>query len=74
MARGKKHSAATKRKMSLAAQGTKNPFYGKHHSTQTKRKLKSLFAGKKNPMYGKKHSTETKRKISLAAKRRLRRM
>ena len=74
MARGKKHSLATRRKMSLAASGTKNPFYGKRHSTQTKRKLKNLFSGKNNPMFGRAHSAETKRKISLAARRRLRRM
>ena len=44
----------TRKKISEANKGEKNPMYGR--------------TGEKNPMYGKTHSEETRRKISEAAK------
>ena len=35
----RKLSDATKFKMSLAKQGSKNPMHGKHHSDDTKKKI-----------------------------------
>lgn len=37
--RNRQVSTATKFKMSLAKQGTKNPMSGKHHKEYTKRKI-----------------------------------
>ncbi len=78
---GRKLTEETKRKISFALSGEKNPksFLGKHHTEETKKKLsiahKGLQAGAKHPMYGKtgywndKHRTEeTKRKISNTLK------
>ncbi|MFH1360056.1 MAG: NUMOD3 domain-containing DNA-binding protein [Candidatus Omnitrophota bacterium] len=70
MARGKKHSLATKRRISLSQKGKKNSMYGRRHKTSTKIKLSRINSGKQNPMSGRRHSAETKRKISLAARRR----
>ena len=70
MARGKKHSAATRGKIRRAQLGKNNSFYGKRHSMTTRRKISSLTAGKKNPMYGKHHTPAAIAKIRLAAKRR----
>jgi len=36
--RNRQVSTATRFKMSIAKQGSKNPMYGKHHKEQTKRK------------------------------------
>lgn len=47
-------SEETKKKLSLAMSGDKNPMYG--------------MSGDKNPMYRKHHSDETKRRISLINK------
>lgn len=35
----RKLSTATKYKMSLAKQGSKNPMYGKHHNSETIRRI-----------------------------------
>lgn len=37
--RNRQVSAATRFKMSIAKQGTKNPMSGKHHKEDTKRKI-----------------------------------
>lgn len=80
--KGKHHSEETKRKMSEAAKGEKNPMYGKcctgeknpmygrKHSEQSKRKMSEANRGKNNPMYGKHLSEEHRRKLSLAWQKR----
>ena len=65
-------SEETRKKMSEAMSGEKNPFYGKHHSEESKKKmsesLKGLQTGEKNPMFGKHHSEESKKKMSYVRK------
>ena len=47
--KGEKMSEESKRKMSEAKNGKKNPFYGKTHSEKTKRKMsKTLKTRKKS--------------------------
>ena len=58
---GTRHSEETKRKMSEAREGEKNPFYGKTHSEEAKRKMSE--AGKRR-----KPSEEARRKISESQK------
>jgi len=55
------HSEETKRKLSEAKKGERNPFYGKHLSEETKRKMSESTKGKPK-------SEETKRKMSEAQK------
>jgi hypothetical protein len=62
----RKMSEATKRKISAAVQGKKNPFYGKRHSSQWKKRESASKSGKKNPMFGKRHSVATIRKMRQA--------
>lgn len=52
---GKKHSAESKKRRSIATSGENNPMYGK--------------TGEQNHMYGKRHSEESKRKMSEARRR-----
>ena len=65
---GKHRSEETKKKLSEANKGEKNPFYGKHHTEESKKKLseanKGKHLGKDNPFYGKRHSDELKKKLS----------
>ena len=71
-------SEETKRKISLAMAGEKNPMFGRHHSEESKKKMSEAKIGDKNPMfgrrgennsnYGKHLSEETKRKMSEASK------
>ena len=65
-------SEETRRKMSEAMSGEKNPFYGRHHSEESKKKIsdthKGLLSGEKHPFYGRHLSEETKRKLSKANK------
>ena len=42
------YSKATRRKMSEAKNGKKNPFYGKTHSEKTKRKMSKARKGRRN--------------------------
>ena len=78
---GTRHSEETKRKMSEAREGEKNPFYGKTHSEEAKRKMSEAMKGRKRAPFseehrrkiglkskGRKHSEETKRKMSEAMK------
>ena len=65
---GGKRSEKTKRKMSEAKTGEKNPNYGKSPSTETRRKRSEAMKGEENPNYGKSHSEEAKRKMSEANK------
>lgn len=70
--KGKKASEETKKKMSIALKGDKNPFYGKKHTEETKKKLsisiKKRLAKYGNPLIGRKHTEESKKKMSLAHK------
>ncbi|ABT14788.1 hypothetical protein NY2A_B389R [Paramecium bursaria Chlorella virus NY2A] len=69
-------SEETKKKLSEANTGEKNPFYGKQHSEETKKKNSEAIRGEKNPMfgktgekspnYGKSRTDETKKKQSDA--------
>lgn len=71
---GKKHSAESIEKMSLAKKGKyigdKNPRYCVVPSEETREKIRKAltgkFAGEKNPNFGKPMSDEQKKKISLA--------
>ena len=65
---GGKRSEKTKRKMSEAKTGEKNPNYGKTPSAETRRKRSEAMKGEKNPNYGKTRSEEAKRKMSEALK------
>ena len=55
-----KHSEETKRKISEATKGEKNPFYGKKHSEETRKHWSEIRTGN----YGRPCSEETKKKIS----------
>jgi len=66
---GRKHSKATRLKMSLASRGKKNPFFGRHHTREVLKKIKRASQGSNNPMYGRRHTAETKKKISVAMRR-----
>ena len=57
---GRKHSEASKAKMSLAHKGVK----GADWSDASRKKLSERRKGADNPFFGRKHSTETKSKIS----------
>ena len=65
---GKHLSDETRRKISEANTGEKNPFYGKQHSESTRRKMSESHKGKNHPMYGKHHSESTRRKMSESLK------
>jgi hypothetical protein len=67
---GRKHTDATKKKMSAIHSGKGNAMYGKRFSEEEKQKMKDFRAGDKNGMYGKKHSQETIEKITKAAQSR----
>ncbi|HOW34799.1 MAG TPA: NUMOD3 domain-containing DNA-binding protein [Candidatus Omnitrophota bacterium] len=71
MVKMRRHSTATRRKISLAQKGSKNSMYGRHQSIEVRKKLSSRNKGKGNPMYGRKHKPETIAKIRLLALRRL---
>ena len=61
-------SEETRRKISEAGKGEKNPFYGKHHSDTSKKKISDFMKGENNPWLGKCHSDETKHKMSESSK------
>lgn len=69
---GRHHTEESKRKLSEAFLGEKNPMYGKptygfkgkHHSEETKRKISEKNKGKKHPC-----SEEHRRNLSVALKR-----
>lgn len=64
------HTDESKRKISDAMKGEKNPFYGKRHTEETRKKIskanKGRFAKEKNYWYGKHLSEETKEKLRAA--------
>lgn len=65
---GFRHSEATKQKMSEAARGEKNPFFGRRHSEETKRKIGESEMGEKHPRFGKPLSEEHRRKVGESKK------
>jgi len=65
---GKKHSLATRRKLSAAKSGKNNPNYGIPRSEETKEKISLAQRGRKNHNYGKQITPEVKLKMSLARK------
>jgi len=65
---GKTSSEETRKKISEAKKGEKNPLYGKHHSEITKFKMSEAQKGIKNHMYGKHLSEEHKKKMSKTFK------
>ncbi len=69
--KGKKgwhHSKETKRKISEATRGCKNPRYGKHLSKELKRRISEAQKGEKSHNFGKHFSDETRRRMSEALK------
>ena len=50
---GRTHSDATKKIMSDAKKGEKNPMYGQNHTEETKTIISDANKGKNNPMFGK---------------------
>ena len=56
----------TKKKMSEAKIGEKNPMFGKNFTEEHKNKMSESLTGEKNPMFGMKHTEEAKKKISEA--------
>ena len=79
---GRHHSEESRKKMSIAKSGEKNPMFGKHEthpmfgthrSEETRKKISLSQSGEKNPMFGKrgywsgKHrSEETMKKMSIS--------
>lgn len=67
--RGRRHTNATKSKMSKASSGANNAMYGKKHSKMAIKKMSQAkigqYSGEDNPMYGKKHTEATIRKIAI---------
>jgi group I intron endonuclease len=61
-------SEETRRKLSEANKGDKNPMFGKTHSEETRHKLSEANKGDKHPMFGKNLLEETRRKLSEANK------
>jgi group I intron endonuclease len=55
---GQKHSETTKKQLSLALSGLKNPMYGKKHSIETKKQWSLERRGALNPMYGREKYAE----------------
>lgn len=66
---GALHSEETKRKISAAITGERNPFFGKKHSPESLLKISNAASkqiGKLNPFFGKHHSDDAKFAISSA--------
>jgi len=55
---GKKHTDATKQKLSDMFTGELGPFFGKSHTKETLSKMRASKLGEKNPMFGKTKSPE----------------
>ena len=73
--KGKHHSAETRKKISEALKGEKNPRFGKpacnngkHHSAETRKKISEALKGEKCYIFGKHHSAETRTKMSESHK------
>jgi hypothetical protein len=64
--RGRKLSDETKKRLSNALKGTKNPFFGKRHTDETKRKISEKKKGTPAWNKGIPSSNETKKKLSIA--------
>lgn len=57
-------------KLSEAAKGEKNSFYGKKHSDETKKKMSIAAKNRKHSWINKKHSEESKAKMTASQKAR----
>ena len=78
--KGKKLSEETRRRMSKAKRGEKNPNFGKQRSDETKRKISKSLTGRKfskdrkrkisEVLKGRRHSKKTREKMSDARKHR----
>lgn len=72
MAKLRKVSNETKRKMSESHLGSNNHMFGRTHTEEARRKIsegnKGIGAGKNNSFYGKTHTAETKKRLSEARK------
>ena len=62
-------SEETKKKMSDANKGSKNPFYGKSHTKKSLAILSKKNQGENNPMYGKMQTEEGRKRISESNKK-----
>lgn len=60
----------TRKKISNATKGEKNPFYGKKHTDETKQKISAAKKGMPGPNKGKAFSAEARQRMSAAQKRR----
>jgi len=56
----------TKKKISNATKGAKNPFFGKKHTKESLIKIKEASTGENHPNFGKHLSEETRNKIGIA--------
>ena len=64
---GKHHSSKTKKRVSEALKGEKNPNYGgKYNTEEWRKKISEANKGKPSPMLGKKHTEKAKKKIRIA--------
>jgi len=66
--RGVKVSDETRRKLSKATAGKRNPMYGKKRTKEVREKISKALSGENGSFYGKKHTKDAKEKISRANK------
>lgn len=63
-------SQELREKLSIAAQGEKNAFFGKNHSEETKKKMSIAAKNRKHPWVNRKHTEESKAKMTASQKAR----
>ena len=61
---GRRHTDATKEKISKANSGENHPFFGRKHTPETKQKLSKLMSGENHPFFGCHHTESTRLKKS----------
>lgn len=64
--KGKRRSAESRAKQSVAISGERNHNYGKHLTKEHRRKISEAQKGERGNFYGKHHSAATRAKISAA--------